>query len=67
MMIGIRLRIPTRLCWGLLEPGVAPCGADIGLILLSTITCAAHALQVMDVVVRWISGNDVVNSPIVAI
>ena len=66
MMIGIRLRIPTRLCWGLLEPGVAPVGSYIGLILLSTITSSAHALQVMDVVVRRISGNDVVNSPVVS-
>ena len=51
----------------LFEPGVAPCGAYIGTVLLSTITCAAHALQVMDVVVRWISGDDVVDSPVIAI
>ena len=66
-MIGIRLRAPTRLCRGLFEAWVAPCSTHIGLVLLSTITCAAHALQVMDVVVWWISGNDVVNSPVVAV
>ena len=51
----------------LFEPGVAPCRAYIGTVLLSTITSSAHTLQVMDVVVRWISWDDVVDSPVVAI
>lgn len=63
------LRSTPRLCFGtrLLEAWVSPGSAHIGTVLLSTITCAAHALQVMDVVVRWICWNDVIDSPIVAI
>ena len=62
-------RYTPRLCFAtpLFEAWVSPGSAYIGAVLLSSITCAAHTLQVMDVVVGWISGDDVINSPIVAI
>ena len=64
-----RRRYTPRLCFAtpLFESWVSPGSAYISAVLLSTITSAAHALQVMDVVVWWISGDDVVNSPIVAV
>ena len=51
----------------LFEAWVSPCGTDIGSVLLSSITCSAHALQVMDVVVWWIGWDDVVDCPVVAL
>jgi hypothetical protein len=55
------------LFWGLFESWVSPSGADIGAVLLSSVTCAAHALQVVDVVVGWVGWDDMVYCPVVAI
>ena len=66
MGMAVRLPLPS-LFLPLFEAGVAPCGADIGAVLLSSITCAAHALQVVDVVVGWVLWNDVVYCPVVAL
>ena len=52
--------------WGLFESWISPCGTDIGAVLLSSVTCSAHALQVVDVVVGWILWDDVVDCPVVA-
>lgn len=51
----------------LFEAWVAPRGADIGAVLLSSVTCSAHALQVVDVVVWWVLWDDVVDCPVVAV
>ena len=57
-----------RLCFGvpLFEAWVSPGSPYIGAVLLSSITCSAHALQVVDVVVGWVLWNDVVDCPVVA-
>lgn len=65
-MAGMRMPLPVPLPLPLFEPWVSPCGADIGAVLLSSVTCAAHALQVVDVVVWWVLGDDVVDCPVVA-
>jgi hypothetical protein len=52
---------------GLFEAWVSPCCSDIGAVLLSTVTCAAHALQVVDVVVWWVGWYYVVDCPVVAL
>jgi len=51
----------------LFEAWVTPCCSDIGAVLLSSVTCSAHALQVVDVVVWWVLWDDVVNCPVVSV
>ncbi len=73
VMMGVAVRLPLRalppslFIAPLFEAGVAPCGAYIGAVLLSSITCAAHTLQVVDVVVWWVAWDDVVYCPVVAL
>ena len=65
--IGVAVRLPLPLLSGvLLEAWVTPCCSDIGAVLLSTVTCSAHALQVVDVVVGWVGWYYVVDCPVVA-
>lgn len=66
--IGAGIGAPhPSLLYPLFEAWVSPCCSDIGAVLLSSVTCSAHALQVVDVVVGWVVWDDVVDGPVVAV